>query len=208
MLYEISTGHDRQQFPELPTGITELPDRAALAEFNEVLLRACAPDVKAALRIRRRNARRPGAAAKRQVRGPDARGRAPAQVRRPGGRAGHRACRGRRRRRLALAGASRPRIVRQLAQEKETGAQSWREENLYFADIRVAYHDWESGQIAGMLDRLRRHIPQGSEPDLRGWEWYYLLSLCHRDERTLRGHTAGVRTVSCDPDGTALCFGK
>ncbi len=46
VLYEISTGRDRQQFPELPTGITELPDRAALAEFNEVLLRACAPDVK------------------------------------------------------------------------------------------------------------------------------------------------------------------
>ena len=46
VLYEISTGHDRQQFPELPTGIAELPDRAALAEFNEVLLRACAPEVK------------------------------------------------------------------------------------------------------------------------------------------------------------------
>ena len=46
VLYEISTGRDRQQFPELPTGITELPDRAALAELNEVLMRACAPDVK------------------------------------------------------------------------------------------------------------------------------------------------------------------
>jgi hypothetical protein len=46
VLYEISTGRDRQQFPELPTGVTELPDRAALAELNEVLLRACAPDVK------------------------------------------------------------------------------------------------------------------------------------------------------------------
>jgi tetratricopeptide (TPR) repeat protein len=46
VLYEISTGRDRQQFPELPTGINELPDRAALAEFNEVLLRACAPGVK------------------------------------------------------------------------------------------------------------------------------------------------------------------
>ena len=29
-----------------PTNITELPDRAAFAELNEVLLRACAPDVK------------------------------------------------------------------------------------------------------------------------------------------------------------------
>ena len=46
VLYELSTGHDRQQFPELPTRITELPDRAALAELNEVLLRACAPDVR------------------------------------------------------------------------------------------------------------------------------------------------------------------
>jgi serine/threonine protein kinase len=46
VLYEISTGHDRQQFPELPTRVNELPDRAALGEFNEVLLRACAPQVK------------------------------------------------------------------------------------------------------------------------------------------------------------------
>jgi serine/threonine protein kinase len=28
VLYEISTGHDRHQFPELPTNIVELPDRA------------------------------------------------------------------------------------------------------------------------------------------------------------------------------------
>jgi hypothetical protein len=46
VLYEISTGHDRQQFPDLPTNVVELPDRAALAELNEVLVRACAPDVR------------------------------------------------------------------------------------------------------------------------------------------------------------------
>jgi len=46
VLYEISTGHDRQQFPDLPTNVVELPDRAALAEFNEVIVRACAPDTK------------------------------------------------------------------------------------------------------------------------------------------------------------------
>ena len=34
VLYEISTGHDRNQFPELPTGISELPDRAELSELN------------------------------------------------------------------------------------------------------------------------------------------------------------------------------
>jgi serine/threonine protein kinase len=46
VLYEISTGRDRQQFPELPTGITELPDRGALAELNQVFLRACDPNAK------------------------------------------------------------------------------------------------------------------------------------------------------------------
>jgi tetratricopeptide (TPR) repeat protein len=46
VLYEISTGHDRQQFPELPTNIIELPDRAELSELNEVLLKACHRDPK------------------------------------------------------------------------------------------------------------------------------------------------------------------
>src|SRR6266571_5965322 len=46
VLYEISTGHDRQQFPELPTNITALPDRAELSELNEVLLKACHRDPK------------------------------------------------------------------------------------------------------------------------------------------------------------------
>ncbi len=44
VLYEISTGHDRHQFPELPTNIVELPDRADLSELNEVLLKACHRD--------------------------------------------------------------------------------------------------------------------------------------------------------------------
>lgn len=46
VLYELSTGLDRQQFPELPTNVTELPDRAALGELNEVLVRACATDAR------------------------------------------------------------------------------------------------------------------------------------------------------------------
>ncbi len=44
VLYEIATGQDRQQFPELPTKFGQLPDCEALSEFNEVLMRACAPD--------------------------------------------------------------------------------------------------------------------------------------------------------------------
>lgn len=44
VLYELSTGHDRHQFPELPTNLVELPDRGLLGELNEVLIKACHPD--------------------------------------------------------------------------------------------------------------------------------------------------------------------
>jgi WD40 repeat protein len=42
VIYEMSTGRDRQEYPELPTNIMERPDREALAELNEVTLKACA----------------------------------------------------------------------------------------------------------------------------------------------------------------------
>jgi len=44
VLYEMSTGKDRHEFPELPTDARELPDRAQLIEFNEVVLKACHHD--------------------------------------------------------------------------------------------------------------------------------------------------------------------
>jgi WD40 repeat protein len=44
VLYELSTGYDRQQFPELPTNIADLPDRPLLGELNEVLIKACHRD--------------------------------------------------------------------------------------------------------------------------------------------------------------------
>ncbi|MGH7970401.1 MAG: protein kinase domain-containing protein, partial [Limisphaerales bacterium] len=44
VLYEMSTGKDRQQFPELPTNLRELPDREGLAELNAVIAQACRHD--------------------------------------------------------------------------------------------------------------------------------------------------------------------
>ena len=43
VLYELSTGLDRQEFPQLPAELTRLPDHALLLELNEVILRACDP---------------------------------------------------------------------------------------------------------------------------------------------------------------------
>jgi WD40 repeat protein len=46
LLYELATGRDRMDFPQLPAGVTRLPDGEALLELNEVMTRACAPDPK------------------------------------------------------------------------------------------------------------------------------------------------------------------
>ncbi|HEX3800516.1 MAG TPA: protein kinase [Verrucomicrobiae bacterium] len=45
VLYEASTGKDRQDFPELPTLLEGFEDRAKLLELNEVILTACKNDL-------------------------------------------------------------------------------------------------------------------------------------------------------------------
>lgn len=44
VLYEISTGKDRNEFPNLPSNLEDLTEEDRLLEFNEILLRACHND--------------------------------------------------------------------------------------------------------------------------------------------------------------------
>ena len=44
LLYELATGRDRMDFPQLPPAVTRLPDGDSLLELNEVMTRACAPE--------------------------------------------------------------------------------------------------------------------------------------------------------------------
>lgn len=44
LLYELATGRDRLEFPQLPAHVNQLPDGEAVLELNEVMTRACAPD--------------------------------------------------------------------------------------------------------------------------------------------------------------------
>ena len=45
VLYEASTGKDRQDFPELPTWVDQFEDRERFLELNEVILTACSNDL-------------------------------------------------------------------------------------------------------------------------------------------------------------------
>ncbi|MDB6039296.1 MAG: serine/threonine protein kinase with repeat [Verrucomicrobiales bacterium] len=44
LLYELSTGHDRNAWPEPATNLATRPDRERLLELNAILHRACSPD--------------------------------------------------------------------------------------------------------------------------------------------------------------------
>src|ERR1700722_666840 len=44
ILYEAITGLDRREFPKLPDGLRVWPDRTAVIEMNEIVLKACAAD--------------------------------------------------------------------------------------------------------------------------------------------------------------------
>jgi len=78
------------------------------------------------------------------------------------------------------------------------------EQSLYLARLRLCQHDWEQGQIGRLHDSLDSLVPKPGERDLRSWEWYYYLSLCHRDVLTFRGHRPGVSRVAWRPDGRLL----
>jgi hypothetical protein len=84
-------------------------------------------------------------------------------------------------------------------------AKSLSDRRLYIAEMNLAQRDWRDSQIDQVRQRLQAHVPkQAHDPDLRGFEWYYLWRLCHLDLRTLRGHTGMVTSVAYSPDGRHL----
>src|ERR1051326_1095215 len=46
VLYEAATGRDRMDFPELPTNLSVATDIAGLSELNEIILKACASELR------------------------------------------------------------------------------------------------------------------------------------------------------------------
>jgi WD40 repeat protein len=219
VLYEISTGRDRQEFPELPTELREFPDRDGLVELNAVIARACRHDPKdryrssAAMRAelellqggkslarlhrteaRLRIVQRAGAAVTALAAvialGWWWQSRQTVQVRDMAAEI------------LTLAERAEANSTR--AQHNEAAAR----ERLYAADINLAHQALLSDNLRQARALLQNHVPQPGQPDLRGFEWRYLWQQSQGDELfSLPGSTNQAHFLAFSPDDRLFGLG-
>jgi WD40 repeat protein/serine/threonine protein kinase len=79
----------------------------------------------------------------------------------------------------------------------------------YLRNISQAQQAWQEARIGQTLRLLDLWRPKGEgEPDRRGWEWYYLRGLCHKDVCTLQSSEAGFFCcVAFHPDNRRVAVG-
>jgi serine/threonine protein kinase len=96
--------------------------------------------------------------------------------------------------RLALLKAQEARDEKQLSDRR-----------LHVAQMNLGQQAWREANIDLLRQHLEAQHPQQAEdPDLRGFEWYYLDRLRQLDLRTLSGHKKPVLAVAYSPDGRTL----
>ncbi len=78
-------------------------------------------------------------------------------------------------------------------------------QNFYYAQMNVAYHAFDSHRGTPQLrEFLTNWRPVNGQPELRGWEWYYLHSLPHRELLVLGVHGGAIRRVAWSSNGQWL----
>jgi WD40 repeat protein/Tfp pilus assembly protein PilF len=76
----------------------------------------------------------------------------------------------------------------------------------YLRHVSQAEQAWQEARIRETLRLLDLWRPKGAdEPDLRGWEWYYLRGLSYKDFRTLETNEVSERySVAFHPDSRRI----
>ena len=199
VLYELCTGKDRQDFPELPTEWKEFVDQEGLLEFNAVLMKACASDV----RKRYQSAHQMHAdlallQAGKSVKRLRVIERRLAFITRFGLGAAALA---------VIAVAAYLGAVKQARRAQRAEGQL--RQQLYASDISRAMHFWEQGNLNRAIDLLNAHRPDAKSEagkDLRSFEWFYLWRLCRQDDAiySFRACSNGLLSANFSPDCTIL----
>jgi WD40 repeat protein/serine/threonine protein kinase len=98
---------------------------------------------------------------------------------------------------------------REQAEQERTAAIEQRNtarRNQYHAEIVAGQTDVAGQNLGGVYARLINYLPITGESDHRGWEWYYLMSLCRTDIRTLY-YPGYSPKVAWSPDGQYIGTG-
>ena len=191
VLYEMSMGRDRQEFPKLPADLAEFKDPSRLLELNAVILKACHSDP----RHRYQAAQQMAADLLLLQRGHSVRRLRMVE------------------RRLAILTKAGVVIAALLVvaaglywntarQARVTSRQ------LYVADMNLALQAWDGGNVGRARELLETHRQR--QPDMLGFEWRLIARLCQQSDAhlTLRDHERTVWTVAFSPDGKLVATGS
>ncbi|MDB5308821.1 MAG: hypothetical protein JWO38_3023 [Gemmataceae bacterium] len=79
----------------------------------------------------------------------------------------------------------------------------------YALDANLALKSWEAGDLVRPRQFLARYTPKAAgDPDLRGFEWYYLDRLCRSELQTIPLGADQTRALAFFPDGRRFAFGR
>ncbi len=102
-------------------------------------------------------------------------------------------------------------ILKAVSEQKEQeanraiAAEQTTQVSLYQAHMRMAGEIMSgAGGTDRVLELTGRWIPKDSGPDLRGWEWYFLRSLCHRERLSIDSNNNWLASVAWSPDAARL----
>lgn len=90
--------------------------------------------------------------------------------------------------------------LQRRAEESELEARK----TAYVSDIMLASRAWRDGDLRQFVQLLDQQRPTGNEPDLRGFEWYYLDQLLQGRNTELADSEGAVYSVCCSPDGRSF----
>ena len=102
---------------------------------------------------------------------------------------------------LATKASKSEATVRELLRESEFREQQL-ERNLYVSQMNNASHlVTMPGGVNRVLAATEQWRPSPNSQDMRGWEWYYLRSMCNQEEAVVAGHDDRSWKVVWHPDG-------
>jgi WD40 repeat protein len=103
---------------------------------------------------------------------------------------------------------SKERDVKEWQQQQMRAQREQMRENLYAADMGLAYRAWGQGDMPRLARLLDQWQPQSDASDLRDFAWHFLNSLCSGGVPTPpdrdRAHRGSIYRLAYSPDGQTL----